>query len=391
MQGRHGAIAPLAAFLMALMAGMVAFAVDIAWVVLARSELAAAADAAALAGADALTTPFVQYQLAAFNSTSGASTQSTLLTNAMSSGKTQAKNFAGYNGAGQVTTLTLKDSDIEFGFTDASGNYTPYNSSSPVFPNTCKVTMRLDTTANNPLGLFFGPVLGVSTVNVKVQAAATIMTATVNSFQSTGVNINMLPMTYDVNAWNNFVKTGLWPDGTQSFDSNGVPQLQVYPSVKDTGNFGQLSLDDNNVGTSQIITWIGSGMSSSDLGNLKAAGVIPLSSHPANTWDWQGSTGFTESMISSVNGTAGTTFWLPLFNPLNSSDANYTAGVNQGVNYAYDIVQFVGVKIMPAPNRQVLLEPSAIVGPSAVFTGTPVPAGTTSTITTTFTYPRLSQ
>jgi hypothetical protein len=376
---------------MAILVGMAAFAVDIGWVVLARTELQAAADAAALAGADSLMSGFVGYQAAGLSGSGAASTQATLLSNAMRNARAQAKAFASYNAAGGQSNLVLNNSDIEFGFTDANSNYTAYNAASPVFPNTIKVTMRLDSTANSPLGLFFGPVLGTNTVNVQAQAAATIMGGTVESFSSTGQNVSMLPMTYDVNAWNSFVTTGTWPDGTQSLDASGVPRLQVYPSVKDTGNFGQLSLDSSNVGTSQELSWVSNGMSPSDLATLQAAGLLPLSSHPANTWDWQGSTGFTESLISGVNNYSGKTFLLPLFQPYNSSDSNYQAGVNEGSNYSFDTVQFVGVKIVAGANRQILIEPAAFVDPSLVFSGSVVPAATTSSFMTTFSYPRLSQ
>jgi hypothetical protein len=379
---------------MALMVGMAAFAVDVGWIVLARTELQAAADAAAMAGSDPLMNAYVQYQLAGYNSSNASGTQATILTNAMASARTQAQNFASYNAAGGQTNLVLNSSDIQFGFTDANNNYTAYNAASPVFPNTIKVTMRLDSTANQPLGLFFAPVLGTKTVNVQAQAAATIMTGTVNNFQSTGQNIAMLPMTYDVNAWNSFVTTGQWPDGTQSLDSNGVPQLQVYPSVKDSGNFGQLSLDDSHAGESTESSWVTNGMSSSDLSALQGANLIPLSNHPANTWDWVGDTGFKASLVSTINSYPGKTFWLPLFQPYDASSATYSAGTGQGSHYYYDIVQFVGVTIMPGGgNRQVLVEPAAINDASAVFTGSLVPAGagTSTSITTTFSYPRLSQ
>ena len=45
-------------------------------------------------------------------------------------------------------------------------------------------------------------------------------------------------MTYDVNAWNNFLATGQNPDGNTTLDANGNPEITVFPSVKDTGNFG---------------------------------------------------------------------------------------------------------------------------------------------------------
>ena len=138
---RRGAVTTLVAFLLVPFVGMVAFALDIAWLVQSRSDLQNAADAAALAGAEQLMNGYVQYSLP------GQTGKSTILNTAETSAKTYAKNFASYNTAGGVSSLTLNDADIEFGFTDASKNYTACPTYSG-FPNTVKVTMRLDSSAN---------------------------------------------------------------------------------------------------------------------------------------------------------------------------------------------------------------------------------------------------
>jgi hypothetical protein len=201
----------------------------------------------------------------------------------------------------------------------------------------------------------------------------------------------MLPVTYDVNAWNNFINTGQWPDGTTMFDINGVPELQVYPSIKDSGNFGQISLDDSHVGDSTEISWVDNGVSASDLAALQSANLIPLSQHNPNSWDWQGDTGFKASLVMDINSYPGKTFIIPLFTPYNASSANYQAGSGNGSNYYFNIVQFVGITIMPGGgNRQIIIEPAAVSVPSFVLSGAPAPAGTTSSTVTTFTYPRLT-
>ena len=112
-----------------------------------------------------------------------------------------------------MSSLTLLSSDVEFGFTDASGAYTKSSGSTPAnYPNTVKVTVSRDSTANTPLGLFFGPVLGLSTVNLQATAAGTIYAATVNGFQNTAaLDVKMLPMTYDVNTGTVFSPPGRTP------------------------------------------------------------------------------------------------------------------------------------------------------------------------------------
>src|SRR5258707_15346686 len=93
---RRGAVTVLVALLTVPFLGMVAFAVDIAWIVQSRSDLQNAADSAALAGAEQLMNGFVQYSLP------GQTLQSTILTTSETSARTYAKNFAGYNTAGGI-------------------------------------------------------------------------------------------------------------------------------------------------------------------------------------------------------------------------------------------------------------------------------------------------
>ncbi len=386
---RRGAIAPLAAILLVFLVGMVAFAVDTSWIALTRSELQNTADAAALAGAGQLMKGYVQYNLPKQSGTQ----KSSILTAAMASAKASAREFAAYNTAGSVGPLVLNDADIEFGFTDQVGNYTVSTASGP-YPNTVKVTMRRDSQANGPLKLFFAPVLGVDTINVLATASATCYSATYDTFAlRKGDKAGMLPITYDVNFWNNFLSTGQDPDGNANVDASGNPVLQVYPSIKAPGNFGELSLDDSHTGAGTTAGWIAHGMSASDVQALTDNGLLPLSQHKADTWDWQGNSGFKASNVMEINANVGTTYYLPLFQPVTSNLSNYQAGVGQGANYYYDIVSFVSVTIMPSPkgSQQIWVQPGPTLDPSAVFgPGTVVPMGTTSSLATTFTTPKLS-
>src|SRR5580704_11651015 len=96
---RRGAVTPLAAILLVFLLGMVAFSVDMGYVVLTETELQSAADAAALAGSEQLMQGFVQYNLPNQSTANQASILSTYQTNA----RTVAKNYAGYNAAGGVS------------------------------------------------------------------------------------------------------------------------------------------------------------------------------------------------------------------------------------------------------------------------------------------------
>jgi Flp pilus assembly protein TadG len=399
---RRGAISPLTAFLLIPLIGLMAFSVDLGWIAHTQNELQSAADAAALAGAARLSDGFVQYYLPGQSS----DTKAAILAAAKSSASSSAKLFAGYNSAAGVS-LTLLDSDIEYGFTDSSGTYTPLPTYTG-YPNTVKVTLRRDASANGVLGLFFGPAIGTPSVSLTATAAATIYSGTIDSFGGGSAPVFILPMTFDVNQWNNFVQTGKGPDGTTTTDANGYPTLNAYPSSKYTGNFGELSLDQGNDGSSTISNWISKGASATDLKAEASAGLLPLSVHntlPAPVYtltqpDWKGNPGLKDSTIQTVGSNVGDLYLLPLFKPVNDGllDAStYQAGSGNGSNYYYTIVQFVGIKITSVDstgdNKSVTVQPSAVISPNVIYSSLApaAPPTLTTTLPTTFAGAKLTQ
>ena len=133
---RRGAIVVLAAFLLVVMVGMIAFALDIGYLGLARTQLQVAADSAALAAA-------------------GSSNQSASATVAI------AQQFANANqAAGRAVELNA--SDVQFGKWDASTRtFTP----SSQLATAVKVTVRTDARDGGPTSLFFGRIFGSSSIN----------------------------------------------------------------------------------------------------------------------------------------------------------------------------------------------------------------------------------
>jgi len=141
---RRGAVLVLAAVLFMVMLAMVAFAIDIGYLSLVRTQLQAAADAAALAGA--------------------ASTNLSLAESRATAQDIAARNIAGGR------PVLLNDSDIEFGVWDVeTRTFTPSQSW-----NAVRVTARHDATSGGPTQLFFGPLLGVAAVNQQASAVATV-------------------------------------------------------------------------------------------------------------------------------------------------------------------------------------------------------------------------
>ncbi|MGA2797235.1 MAG: pilus assembly protein TadG-related protein [Thermoguttaceae bacterium] len=141
----RGVILLLAVFLIVVLLAMIAFAVDLGYLMMAKTQLQNAADSAALAAAGSM----------------GQSLN--IATNA-------AKTFAGQNLVGQQP-VQLAAADVTYGTWDKNTNtFTPV-SSGPA--NAAKVTARADSTTTGAIPLFFGRILNIYSVNLRATATAT--------------------------------------------------------------------------------------------------------------------------------------------------------------------------------------------------------------------------
>ncbi|HEY2883031.1 MAG TPA: pilus assembly protein TadG-related protein [Pirellulales bacterium] len=139
---RRGAVAVLAAVLMIVMVGFIAFGVDVGYMMVVKTQLQNAVDSAAMAAAANMS-----------------GTQANM--------QTVAKQFAAYHKAGG-TAISLNNTDIQYGLWDA--NAKSFSSSDSV-SNAIKITARRDsTTGSNKT--FFARILGTNSFNVSASAIA---------------------------------------------------------------------------------------------------------------------------------------------------------------------------------------------------------------------------
>ena len=135
---RRGAIIVLTAFLLIFLIGMMAFAVDLGYITLVRTEIQIAADACAFAGAGAMVY-------------------------GTSAAQTEVYNYLALNKVGG-RNLSAPNAGIEFGNWDSnSRTFTASNQQ----PSAIRVTL-----SNNDQPLFFGKALGRNTFNTTGQAVA---------------------------------------------------------------------------------------------------------------------------------------------------------------------------------------------------------------------------
>jgi Flp pilus assembly protein TadG len=141
---RLGNIAILSCTLMAIMMGMVAFAVDLGYIAYARTELQRTADAVALSAAAKLPS----------------------LDAARSAGIATAQSNS------STISPTLTDASFEFGHW--SRITSKFTTPTPAYRNTnaVRVTIKRTTANGNPLNLFYGRVLGKQTTDLTITSIA---------------------------------------------------------------------------------------------------------------------------------------------------------------------------------------------------------------------------
>ncbi len=389
---RRGAVAAIVAVLLIPLLIFVALCVDIGWITTTKSELQNAADSSAAAGSRQLVDNFGAYSVAS------QSNRQSLITSAESTASVYATRFGGYNNAGGIGSLQVLSEDIQFGFTDANGNYQSCATYTG-YPNTVQVVTRRDSSANHRLPLFFGSVMGRRDTALTATAAATIYTGLISSFDPNGggegssgsgggagddysvdgdgAGCGLLPIAFDVNVWNAFFSTGQSSDGVVHTDASGTPQIQVYPSPHEApGNFGLLCIGPWTNATPDYRNWIRNGPSSSDLQSLMNSGRYPVSEQSPKAW--KGTPGLRNTLRSDFTAIIGQPRLLPLFKP--ASTTPYQAASGAGSNATYNIVGFVGVSVTSVTGNgndlNITVQPCSVMDPTAVFDpATIYPAG----------------
>jgi len=383
---RQGAVAPLTAILIVFILGMVAFAVDMGYIVQTKEELESAADSAAMAGAGKLMDYEVQYYFSA--------NQPALAATASNSATSEAQKFGQKNKGGGVN-LVVNTNDISVGYLASppwqnSFQSTPANT----MPNCVQVTTRRDgTVSTGSLALFFAPVLGISNMDLQAKATATSWggsQAIGFKGQTNGPNSLLLPIGLDMNAWNALLNNIAMPSGytkqdnytaTQPTPSNpypnnvsnggdGIPELAgIYPNVNAPGNFGLIDLGPNNNSAPAFWNWITNGPSPADLQYLAqnrngVSGSSTWQATPSNPATVKGGPGLKASDESYLQGIIGQPRIMPLFSSVSG----------QGSNTFYTIVGFAGVTLVDAKltgnGKHITIQPMAAMDQTAIISQT---------------------
>jgi hypothetical protein len=240
---RPGNVVPIVAILAVFLVGMVAFAIDTGYVAGTRTQLQRATDAGALAGCEKL------------GAWSGGAIPD-------AAAKAEAKKFALAN-----ENLTIRDADVRVMRYNPSGVLGSrlsalWSITSP--PNCVEITMRRDELANGKLPLFFAPILGQKSADVRARSWAYMMPA-----KAVMPGSPLIPYAVQINyyfACCNQLRIGVdgkaistqdnWTiraDGTAVAGSDGVQEVMLFSDTNNKpGNFGSLDIGSSSNGTGEL-------------------------------------------------------------------------------------------------------------------------------------------
>jgi hypothetical protein len=330
---RRGAALVLAALMIVFLLGMAAFAVDVGYLFLVRTQLQVAADSGAMSGAAGLIEPDADVVAT-------------------------AQAFADRHVAGG-RNVDLQPDDVEFGRWDFDARtFDP----AAWRINAIRVTTRRDASSGGEARLFFARVFGFDRQAVKAFAVA----AFVDNFDGfamppTGENLPILPIAMHEDTCDAMLAgtgTDQWswdPEYKEvTSGSDGVREVSLYP--QDTGapgNFGTVKIGRTNNATPDLARQIRDGLTAEDLAphggslSLDEQGVLELGGDP----------GISAAIKDDLAAILGEPRIALVFDQV----------TGQGSHAQYRIIRFVGVRVMEVElrgrrsNKRVVVQPADVV------------------------------
>lgn len=366
---RTGAIAVLTAILSIVLVGMVAFSVDLGYVLSAKEELQRSADAAALAAC-------WEYgqKLAKGNSSSVAT----------ASARTTAANYAALN---KVTGNAMlvdpnssnnPDGDIVFGYvSDFYNSQSPFQTNSANGINAVRVRLHKSASMNGKVPYFFARVFGLEGQSLDSEAVAGII-RDIRGFQipSDGGDLQILPYALDLGTWNNLVNGNSsdnfkWNATSKAVESgaDGWVEVNLFPQgTGSPGNRGTVDIGGSNNSTSDIARQIVHGISPEDMTAFQATGR-QLEFDANGKLYLNGDTGISAGVKDELTSIIGQPRIIPIFEQVSGN----------GNNAEYTIVKWQGIRICAVKLTGSMSQKHVTIQVAPVLTPGVVPSTTTGT------------
>lgn len=275
----------LAALLMVVLVGFLAFSVDYGYLLKIRTDLQRSADASALAAVqDLIRLPDGTQDLNKARETVLAYARDNLAD----------------------SSFQVAPEDIQIGRYDPQTIYSSLTLLNTGTFDTVRVTLRRDGVTNPNVPLFFARLLGTQSAKVTAKA-----TAILQKGEYLGPGVEILPFATPLDLWNSLSPGAEWSaygDGKLKDGSgNDVP-----------GNWGTCDIGNANNSSSELNDQILNGLRQADLNALQADGRIPQNTYIDSSqplWT-QGDTGLSSGLKQSVTSVYGKQKLIPIYDQL---------------------------------------------------------------------------
>lgn len=272
--------------------GMLAFSVDIGYLLKKRAELQRAADAAALAAVRDLVPDTNGHQN-------------------LDKVRTTLRTYAAQN-VSDVSGFEVLDSDITIGRFDPETVYSGFAILNDGMLDTVRVTLRRDASANSPVQLFFGGIFGIVRSDVSATATAILQKASVIR-----PGAGVLPFSVPNADWNAAQAGDTW-------SIYGDGRMTNATGSQVPGNWGTLNLGPSSNSTDAINDQILNGLQQSHLDALYAQGRIPSKGSIESQLHFSANAdpGLSAGMKSSLAAINGQVRLIPLYNSTSGKAGN---------------------------------------------------------------------
>lgn len=370
---RRGNILLLTAFFMIAMMCLLAFAIDLGYLMTARTELQRSADSAAMA--------------AVWQMVDDRSFKSELsLDDVVTDSRSAAVRYAGQNlvsgNRPQLNANTANDieGDVVIGHLADPSIPSSFSTSYGVGQlNAAHVRVRRTDESNGEVPLFFARLLGYDSAAIQADAVAAFY-GRIRGFRvpHDGSNVGFVPIAMDEKTWDDMVTKMLngvlvaddwsWNTETEMVcpGGDGIPEINLYPEdVGEPGNRGTVDVGGDDNSTAVISRQIVHGLTPDDLAhhdgelNLNDSGVLPLN----------GDTGISAGIKDDLRQIIGEPRVIPIFRTVDLP----------GNNAMYTIVKFVGIRVMSVKLTGAYKSRRVIIQPTGVVCGGAIPSTSEST------------